>query len=97
MGRGALTALNAIVHITGLNLPNDDLVTKAGANTREIARELSENTDAAQVVQALRAAVRRLRRGQDASQPAGDRGLELPSAEELGADFEEFLRNHPES
>ncbi len=94
---GALTALNAIVDITGLNLPNDDLVTKAGANTREIARELSENTDAAQVVQALEQQYDAFVEGKTRPSLLATEASELPSAEELGADFEEFLRNHPES
>ena len=94
---GALTALNAIVDITGLNLPNDDLVTRAGVNSREIARELSENTEAAQVVQALEQQYDTFVEGATRPSLLATEASELPSAEELGADFEEFLRNHPEA
>ncbi len=50
---GALAALNAVVDATGLNLPNDDLVARAGANRAEIAKEVAENDEAGALVTAL--------------------------------------------
>lgn len=90
---GALTALNAIVDATGLNLPNDDLVTKAGANTLEIARELADNTEAGQLVTALEQQYDQFLEGQTQQSLLATQSGELPSADELGAEFEEFLRN----
>jgi hypothetical protein len=94
---GALSALNAIVDHTGLNLPNDDLVTKAGVNTREIARELADNADAAQLVSALEQQYDAFTEGQARPSLLATEASELPSADQLGAEFEEFLRNNPEA
>ncbi len=94
---GALTALNAIVDLTGLNLPNDDLVTRSGVNSREIARELADNPDAAQIVASLEQQYDSFTEGQARPSLLATEASELPSAEELGADFEAFLRNHPEA
>jgi len=94
---GALTALNAIVDHTGLNLPNDDLVAKAGVNTREIARELADNTDAAQLVTALEQQYDAFTQGRARPSLLATEASELPSADQLGAEFEEFLRNNPET
>ena len=94
---GALAVLNAVVDHTGLNLPNDDLIAKAGANTREIARELSDNTEAAQLVQALEQQYDTFMEGKERPSLLATEASELPSAEELGAEFEQFLRNNPEA
>lgn len=90
---GALAALNAVVDATGLNLPNDDLIAKAGANTAEIARELADNAEAGQLVRALEQQYDQFRQGQLRPSLLATEPTELPSAEELGAEFEEFLRN----
>lgn len=89
---GALTALNAIVDTTGLNLPNDELVEAAGLNRAQIAAEVEGNEEVAHVIT-------QLERQYDAYlESKGLPGLiatdtsDLPSAEELGAEFEEFLR-----
>ncbi|HPF75866.1 MAG TPA: PAC2 family protein [Phycicoccus elongatus] len=94
---GALAVLNAVVDHTGLNLPNDDLIAKAGANTREIASELSDNTEAAQLVQALEQQYDTFMEGKERPSLLATEASELPSAEELGAEFEQFLRNNPEA
>lgn len=94
---GALTALNALVDLTGLNLPNDDLVAAAAVNTREIAQELANNEEAAQVVHALEQHYDTAAEGASRPSLLGTESADLPSADELGADFEEFLRNNPPS
>ena len=94
---GALAALNAIVDVTGLNLPNDDLVAKAGANSREIANELADNGEAAQLVSALEQQYDAFTEGKQRPSLLAAEAGELPSAEELGAEFEEFLKNHPDA
>lgn len=90
---GALAALNAIVDATGLNLPNDDLIAKAGANTAEIARELADNAEAGQLVHTLEQQYDQFLQGQVRPSLLATEPSELPSADELGAEFEEFLRN----
>ncbi|HPB71803.1 MAG TPA: PAC2 family protein [Phycicoccus sp.] len=92
---GALAALNAIVDLTGLNLPNDELVTKAGVNTREIARELADNPEAGQLVAALEQQYDAFMKGRTRPSLLATEAGELPSADQLGAEFEEFLRNRP--
>lgn len=90
---GALAALNAVVDATGLNLPNDDLVARAGENTRAIAAELAENAEAGTLVAALEQQYDQFVEGnQRPSLLATEQG-ELPSADELGAEFEAFLKN----
>jgi hypothetical protein len=90
---GALAALNAITDATGLDQPNDELVAKAGANNREIASELADNADAVQIVSALEQQYDAFVEGQERPSLLATEAEDLPSADELGADIEEFLRN----
>ena len=89
---GALAGLNAVVDVTGLNLPNDDLVTLAGENTRAIVSELAGNDEAQTLVSGLEQQYDAFVAGQERTSllaaPA-----DLPSAEELAEDVEEFLRS----
>lgn len=89
---GALAALNAIVDATGLNLPNDDLVTRAGVNNREIAAQLDDNAEAGSVVRALEEQYDAYTEGQARPSLLATEKGELPSADQLGAEFEEFLK-----
>ncbi len=89
---GALAALNAIVDVTGLNLPNDDLVAKAGVNQRAIASEVEGNDEARAVVVALEQQYDAYVQGQQRPNLLATEASEIPSADELGADFENFLR-----
>lgn len=90
---GALAALNAITDATGLNLPNDDLIAKAGSNNREIAAELEDNAEAGQIVSALEQQYDAFVEGQERPSLLATEAEDLPSADELGADIEAFLRN----
>ena len=88
----ALTALNAIVDVTGLNLPNDALVAAANEGRVQIEAEVAGNEE-------VGTAVRALERQYDAFIEASDKPnllapstTPLPSGDELAADFEEFLR-----
>ncbi|MFN8096825.1 MAG: PAC2 family protein [Dermatophilaceae bacterium] len=88
----ALTALNAIVDVTGLNLPNDALVVAANEGRVQIEAEVAGNEE-------VGTAVRALERQYDAFIEASDKPnllapstTPLPSGDELAADFEEFLR-----
>ncbi|WP_083542375.1 proteasome assembly chaperone family protein [Kribbia dieselivorans] len=89
----ALTALNAIVDLTGLNLPNDELVAKAGENRKQIAAELEANPEIAQAVTGLENQYDVHVRGMGLPNLLDQQESKLPSADELASDVEEFLRS----
>jgi predicted ATP-grasp superfamily ATP-dependent carboligase len=79
----AVTLLDALARATGLALPIGSLVEAAQTADAEIHRQVAESEEVAQVVEALE-------RQYDAFiQTVGN--TDLPSADELGAEFERFL------
>jgi hypothetical protein len=90
---GAVTALNAIIAATGLNLPIDDLVAQAGLNRAEIAREVEGSEEVAQVIAALERQYDTFLEGRQKPSLLATDVSELPTAEEIGAEFEAFLRD----
>ena len=89
---GALAALNAIVDLTGLNLPNDDLVTAAETNRRAIAAELEGNEEVRDVVAALEQQYDAFVQGQQRPNLWAAEDSQIPTGEQLGEEFENFLR-----
>lgn len=89
---GSLTALNAIVDATGLNLPNDELVEAAGVGRAQIAQEVSGNEEVSNVISALERQYDAFVEGRQRPSLLATESAELPSADQLGAEFEEFLR-----
>lgn len=89
---GSLAALNAIVDVTGLNLPNDALVTKAGDSRRAIASEVEGNDEVSAVVTALEQQYDAFIQGQERPSLWAPEDPEIPSGDQLGAEFENFLR-----
>ncbi len=89
---GALTALNAIVDLTGLNLPNDALAEAAREGRLQIEREVQENGEVREAVEALERQYDVHLRGLERPSLLAAEGQDLPSADELGAEFEDFLR-----
>ncbi|WP_270889579.1 proteasome assembly chaperone family protein [Pedococcus sp. 5OH_020] len=89
---GAVTALNAITAATGLNLPIDDLVAQAGLNRAEIAREVEGSEEVSQVIAALERQYDTFVEGRQKPSLLATDVSELPSADEIGAEFEQFLR-----
>lgn len=89
---GALKALNAVVDLTGLSLPNDDLVTRTETNRRAIANEVASNDEVQGVVAALEQQYDAFVQGQEHPNLWADEATRLPSADQLGAEFENFLR-----
>ena len=77
--------------MSGLNLPNDDLVTAAGENRAAITAEMGENPEVAEAVGALERQYDRFVEGAGKNL-LGTETSPLPSADELGAEFEDFLR-----
>ncbi|MBW4721061.1 proteasome assembly chaperone family protein [Saccharothrix obliqua] len=85
----AVGLLEALGRVTGLVIPNAALLESARRTDAEIARQVGESAEVAQVVEALE-------RQYDAFTEASDNLLigedePLPSADELGAEFERFL------
>lgn len=79
----AVTLLDAVARATGLALPIGSLIDSAQAADAEIHRQVAESEEVAQVVEALE-------RQYDAFiQTVGT--TDIPSADELGAEFERFL------
>ncbi len=90
---GALASLNAITDATGLNLPNDDLVTRARVNQQAIEAEVAGSDEARQVISALEQQYDAFVEGQERPSLLATETSQIPSADELGADFEDFLRS----
>ena len=89
---GALAALNAITDATGLNLPNDDLVSRARVNQQAIAAEVANSDEARAVITALERQYDAFVEGQERPSLLATEQTAIPSADELGAEFEDFLR-----
>ncbi|WP_109474333.1 PAC2 family protein [Ornithinimicrobium cavernae] len=91
-GDAAVAALDTLVGYTGADLPRDELVAAAGLNRADIAKELSQNEEAAEVVAALEQRYDRFVEGQRKRSLLAAEVAEIPSADEIGAQFEDFLR-----
>jgi PAC2 family len=89
---GALAALGAITDATGLNLPNDELVERARVNQRAIAAEVENSDEARQVISALERQYDAFVEGSERPSLLATEASDIPSADELGAEFEDFLR-----
>lgn len=89
---GALAALEAIVGATGLDLPDAALQIAAADNLKAIESEVGQTEEAGEVVSALEQQYDAFVAGrQRRALLAGD-DSELPTADELGMEFEAFLR-----
>ncbi len=92
-GDAAVTALRAIVGATGLSVSTDDLVAAAGLNRAEIAREIQGSEEVTQVVTALERQYDSYLEGRQKPNLLATDANALPSADEIGAEFEAFLRD----
>lgn len=90
---GALTALNAIVDATGLNLPNDALVQAAAEGRAQIEVEIAQNPEIAQAVRGLERQYDNFVEAAEKPNLLTPQANPLPSADELAADVEQFLRS----
>ena len=89
----ALTALNAIVDATGLNLPNDALVQAAAEGRSQIDTEIAANPEIAGAVGALERQYDSFIEASDKPNLLTPQANPIPSADELAADVEQFLRS----
>ena len=84
----ALALIAALTAGTGLDIPTDSLLESAREADAEIARQVSESAEVAHLVE-------NLEQQYDAQQSLLADGDRVPSAEELGAEFERFLSEQP--
>lgn len=88
----ALVALNAIQDAADLNLPNDALVAAVGDSRKAIADAVAENPQVGEIVKAVEAQYDEIVRNREIHGITGPQP-DLPSADELGAEFEAFLNS----
>ena len=91
-GDAAVAALDGLIAYTGLEIPTADLVAAAGLNRAEITKEVAESTEVSEVVEGLEQRYDRFLEGQRRRSLLAAQVADLPSADEIGAEFEEFLR-----
>ncbi|HET7476050.1 MAG TPA: PAC2 family protein [Dermatophilaceae bacterium] len=88
----AVVALRSIVAATGLHVPAADLNAAAGLNRAEIAKEVAGSEEIAQVVEALERQYDAFVEGRQKPNLLATEISDLPTADEIGAEFEQFLR-----
>jgi predicted ATP-grasp superfamily ATP-dependent carboligase len=95
---GSLTLLEHLERLTGLHLPTETLREAAEANRTEIDEQIARSSENTAVVAALEQQYDSFTAAREGTDLLGGSG-EVPSAEEIGAEFERFLadqdRKHP--
>jgi predicted ATP-grasp superfamily ATP-dependent carboligase len=86
----AVTLLESVQRVTGLSLPADQLREAAHRTDLEIARQVEGSEEVSEVVQALEQQYDAYAAGSEGGLLA-DETENMPTAEELGAQFERFL------
>ena len=95
-GDAAVAALEAVCGVTGLAIPADDLIAMAGRNRAEIEQQVAENGEATDVVHGLEQQYDAFQEGLRRQNLLKTELAALPSADEIGAEFEQFLRTSGE-
>jgi predicted ATP-grasp superfamily ATP-dependent carboligase len=85
----AVTLLESVQRVTGLSLPADALREAAHRTDMEIARQVEGSDEVSEVVQALEQQYDAFSAGDNGN--LADEAENMPTAEELGAQFERFL------
>lgn len=85
---GALTLLSALQDATGLNLPGEGLLHNAELARQTINQQVAESEELTEMVAALEAQYDEFMHRRELEAEVHD----LPSADEIGAEAEEFLR-----
>ena len=88
----AVVGLESFMAATGLNVPTTDLVAAAGLNRAEIAQEIAGSDEVTQVVEALERQYDSYIQGREKPSLLATDIRDLPTADEIGAEFEQFLR-----
>jgi predicted ATP-grasp superfamily ATP-dependent carboligase len=85
----AVTLLESVQRVTGLVLPGDQLRDAARRTDQEIARQVEGSAEVTEVVEALEQQYDAFTAGRE--NLLGGEAEPMPTAEELGAEFERFL------
>jgi hypothetical protein len=93
-GDAAVAAMDTVLVHTGLQVPTAELVAAAGLNRAEITKEVAGSTEVTEVVESLEQRYDRFLDGQRRRSLLAAEAADLPSADEIGAEFEEFLREN---
>ena len=88
----AVVGLESFVGATGLNIPAEALVAMAGLNRAEIAEGIAGSEEVAQVVEALERQYDTYMEALEKPSLLATDLQDLPTADEIGAQFEQFLR-----
>lgn len=91
-GDAAVAGVDTLLVHTGLQVPTADLVEAAGLNRAEITKEVAGSPEVTEVVESLEQRYDRFLEGQRRRSLLAAEVADLPSADEIGAEFEEFLR-----
>ncbi|MGV1008769.1 MAG: proteasome assembly chaperone family protein [Dermatophilaceae bacterium] len=89
----ALTGLDALTGATGLDLARSDLEQLAESNRAQVARELEDADEVRSVVAALEQQYDAYMQSRERPSLLATDVSMLPSAEEIGAEFEAFLKD----
>ena len=92
-GDAVVAAADVVMELTGLVLPTADLIAMAGLTRGQIEAELSQHGEAREVVEGLERSYDRFVEGQRRKSLLAAEAANLPSAEEIGAQLEAFLRD----
>ena len=92
-GDAAVTALEAVCGLTGLSIPVQELSAVAGLHRSEIGKQVQDNPEVVEVVHGLEQQYDAFQEGLNRQNLLANEMSELPSAEEIGAELEEFLRD----
>lgn len=89
----AVTALDRVAAATGLDLGRSALAAAAGLNRAEIDRQVAESDEVAAVVHALERQYDSFVEGSKHRSLLATELRDLPTADEIGAEFEAFLKD----
>lgn len=92
-GDAAVAALTSLAEMTRLEVPSDALVAAAGLNRAEIAQQIAASPEIGEAVAELEKRYDQFLEGQRRRSLLAAQVADLPSADEIGAEFEEFLRS----
>lgn len=91
-GDAAVAALGALGTMTELQVPSNALVAAAGLNRAEIMQQIAASPEIGEAVAELEKRYDQFLEGQRRRSLLAAQVADLPSADEIGAEFEEFLR-----
>jgi len=87
----AVALLESVTRTTGLSLPDQALLDAARRTDEEIGRQVEASEEIAELVQALERQYDAFVDAAARESLLGDQALDMPTADELGAQFERFL------